>query len=849
MNFKPDTIKSEYPYKPKTLDIDGFKLSYLDEGPPGAPALVLIHGNPTWSFYYRKLVMALKDRYRVIVPDHIGCGLSDKPQDYSYTLDTHIENLTRLLDHLGLDTFSLGVHDWGGAIGFGYAVNHPQKIKSLVIFNTAAFVSPRIPFRIKICRVPVFGDIAIRGLNAFSRTALMGMATEKKERFTKEVRAGYLGPYGSWRDRIAILRFVQDIPLGPKDKSYETLKKIEEGLTLFKETPMTIFWGMRDFCFDSTFLEGWTSRFPQASVHRFEDAGHYVVEDAYEKIVPALHEFLEERPGGFSNIALYLAENAKKYPDKTAVTIPVGRGQNGKVIYKTWTFEQLNKECDRYAKGFQNIGIKKGTRVLLMVQPGFEFIALSFALFKTGAVPVLIDPGMGKSSLLDCVVKAEPEAMVAIPKAHFARLLYKSKFQSVKTFVTVGKRWLWGGHSAEKLKQGFDGPFETVETKNDDPAAILFTTGSTGPPKGVLYEHGMFDAQVRMIKKEYGVDSSDVDLPAFPLFALFSIAMGMGVVIPDMDPTRPASVDPEKIVEEIKDNSVTFTFGSPAIWNKVSLHCVEQSVKLPSLKRVLMAGAPVSAEIHERMLNHVLSDDASTFTPFGATESLPVCDIDGHEVLGKTMDMTNKGMGTCVGRPLKGMSVKIIKIGDDPVPEWSDSLKVPAGEIGEIAVSGPVVTKQYFHDEAKTRMAKIIDTKTGSVIHRMGDVGYLDGEGRLWFCGRKNHRVVTKDGTLFTIQCEAIFNRHPEVFRTALVGLGEAPNQRPVIIAELNKDKNVKDTARIGKELLELGAKNRLTNSIHDILFHPEFPTDIRHNAKIFREKLKNWAQNRIHPD
>jgi acyl-CoA synthetase (AMP-forming)/AMP-acid ligase II len=557
------------------------------------------------------------------------------------------------------------------------------------------------------------------------------------------------------------------------------------------------------------------------------------------------------------NIASYLVENAKKNPDKIAVTVPDGhekmpvtvtscRDEKGKVIYKTWTFKQLNEDSDRYAKGFKSIGIKNKTRVLLMVKPGFDFIALCFALFKTGAVPVLIDPGMGKSSLLDCVIKSEPEAMVAIPKAHVARLIYKPYFRSVKTLVTVGRRWLWGGYSANKLRQSFSGPFETVESKINDPAAILFTTGSTGPPKGVLYDHGMFDAQVTMIKKRYGINDTDIDLPAFPLFALFSIAMGMGVVIPDMDPTRPASVDPENIVEEIIDNRVTITFGSPAIWDKVSRHCVEQKVKLPTLKRVLMAGAPVSARIHDRLLNHVLSDDASTFTPFGATESLPVCDIDGHEVLKETAKMTTKGMGACVGKPLEGMSVKIIEINDEPIAKWDDSFSLPTGKIGEIVVSGPVVAKEYFRDPEKTRLAKITDPTTGAVIHRMGDVGYLDKAGRLWFCGRKNHRVITTGRTLFTIQCEAIFNQHPEVFRTALVGVGDAPNQRPVILAELNKDLSEKDEAKITKELLELGAKNSLTESIKDVMFHPEFPTDIRHNAKIFREKLKSWAEARL---
>ncbi|MBI5814819.1 MAG: AMP-binding protein [Nitrospinae bacterium] len=543
------------------------------------------------------------------------------------------------------------------------------------------------------------------------------------------------------------------------------------------------------------------------------------------------------------NIASVFAQTAQRLGDKPAVHLPSGRDGGGKVIYKTWTFRQLNQESDALAHGLTAAGIGEGTRTLLMAPPGFNFIALSFALFKVGAVPVLIDPGMGKINLLNCVEQAAPEAMIAIPKAHFARLLYPARFRSVKTFITVGIRWLWGGLSMNGLRGKGQGEYPIAPVSEETVAAILFTTGSTGPPKGVVYTHGVFAAQTQLIRDQYGVTDADVDLPAFPLFALFSTALGMCVVIPDMDPTRPGSVDPRKIVEAIHAKSVTFTFGSPAIWRRVSGHCADNGIKLPTLKKVLMAGAPVPNYIHERLLNGVLAPDGTTHTPFGATESLPVCDITGREVLDETAAMTRQGMGVCVGRPVRGVTVEIMAINDGAVEAWDDSLKLAAGETGEIVVSGPVVTKSYFRMEEATRKAKIYDSKSGVVRHRMGDVGYLDDKGRLWFCGRVAHRVITRNATLFTIPCEAIFNDHPDVMRTALVGLGDPPAQTPALIVEMDPARPARVMKAVEKELLELGAANPVTAQIKTILFHPGFPTDIRHNAKIFREKLKVWAE------
>lgn len=285
----PAELRPLYPFRQHHFELGGPRMHYVDEGQ--GPVVLLLHGNPTWSFYYRNLILGLRDRYRVIVPDHVGCGLSDKPQRYPYTLATHVDNLERLVEHLGVTDVTLGVHDWGGAIGFAWAARHPRLVSRFVVFNTAAFFGP-VALRLRLSGWPIIGELAIRGLNGFARAALR-MATAQPARFTPEVRRGYLFPYGNYHDRVAILRFVRDIPTSRRVPSHGIIEGLEGSLKQFAGRPMVIFWGTKDFCFHEGFMEGWTKRFPRAEVHRFEDAGHYVVEDAHERIVPPLLKFLD----------------------------------------------------------------------------------------------------------------------------------------------------------------------------------------------------------------------------------------------------------------------------------------------------------------------------------------------------------------------------------------------------------------------------------------------------------------------------------------------------------------------------------------------------------------------------
>jgi len=552
--------------------------------------------------------------------------------------------------------------------------------------------------------------------------------------------------------------------------------------------------------------------------------------------------------GATVNIATCLPAMAEARPYAMAVAFPWGRDRAGRVSYTHLTFRGLDAESGRIANGLESLGIARGTRTVLMVRPSLEFFAATFSLFRLGAVPVLIDPGMGVRNIGRCLDEARPEAFLGIPEAHAARVVLGWGRGTLRTLVTVGRRGPWGGTTLEEARRlgSASPPREVARTEAGETAAILFTSGSTGPPKGAVYTHGIFATQVDVLRRTYAIEPGEVDLATFPLFALFAPALGMTAIVPDMDATRPAHVDPSNILGAIEDFGVTNLFGSPALLDRVGRYAEPLGVKLPTLRRVLSAGAPVHAAVIERFCK-LLAPGVQVFTPYGATEALPVASIGSDEILGRRRHETARGAGVCVGRPVEPMRVGIIRIDDGPIPTWSDGLLVPAGTVGEIVVRGPVVTRSYENRPEATAAAKIVDAEGDGFAHRMGDLGYLDAEGRLWFCGRKSQRVTTVDGALYTIPCEAVFNEHPAVARTALVGVGPPGSARPVLCVELKPEEQGRaDRDRVRRELLALGAARPHTTGIRDVLFHRGFPVDIRHNAKIFRERLAGWAARAV---
>ena len=514
---------------------------------------------------------------------------------------------------------------------------------------------------------------------------------------------------------------------------------------------------------------------------------------------------------------------------------------------KRSSFAEVASLTDAYAHALREHGVKEGMRVLLMVTPGLEFVATSFAVYKLGAVLVLIDPGMGVKNFLACSKEVGAEALIGIPKATYLRNIFRNPFKTVKKTFTVKKKWYNVGKDLDKLarKHLSSGVFECVKTTSASPAAILFTSGSTGVAKGVEYTHGMFVAQTQAIQHEYNVTSSDIDLPAFPPFGLFSLILGATIVIPDMDPSRPANVNPERIIEAVNEHKVTYSFGSPAIWRRVGAYCEAKNIKLNSMTRLMMAGAPIPPELVNQW-HDILGGLGDVFTPYGATESLPVASISGHEIISYAAEKTNAGAGFCVGKPICNTEVRIIRITDEPIYQWDANLELPKGEVGEIIVRSKVVTRHYFKRPKNDAMSKIEEGDT--FWHRIGDAGYIDENGYVWFCGRKDQRVETQWGVMFTVCCEAIFNQHPMVYRSALVPLAERSEQRPVVIIELMpeyKHFDRRERGRLRRELLDIAAENPVTKHICKMYFHPDFPVDVRHNAKIKREVLASWLARR----
>ena len=562
---------------------------------------------------------------------------------------------------------------------------------------------------------------------------------------------------------------------------------------------------------------------------------------------------------GQANIADALRQRAREAPERIAMRVPGKRGDYAQSL----TYAELDARSDAIAAGLSVRGITRGSRTVVMVRPTPEFFLAMFALFKLGAVPVLVDPGIDRRALKQCLDEAAPEAFIGIPLAMLAKALLRWA-KSARIRITTGRHaWLADATLADVERDGATIAHDFGTTQGEDIAAILFTSGSTGVPKGVLYRHRHFIAQIAMLRDAFAIESGGVDLPTFPPFALFDPALGLTSIIPDMDPTRPADADPRKLHAAIKRFGVTQLFGSPALMRVLADH----GEPLPGVMRVTSAGAPVPPEVVAKMLA-LLPDGAQMWTPYGATECLPVAVIEGRELL-TLRARTEAGAGTCVGRAVAGNDVRIIAINDAAIAEWSGVREVPRGVVGEITVAGPSATDAYFNRDAQTALAKICERmEDGSerIVHRMGDLGYFDGEDRLWFCGRKSQRVVVEAGTtLCTEQVEPLFNVHPEVARTALVGVPRAAGalrididkrgrgamhevqtnagMQAVLCVELNERVAEAEWPRIAEELRLIADGHVHTAKVARFLRYPgTFPVDIRHNAKIGREKLAAWA-------
>lgn len=543
------------------------------------------------------------------------------------------------------------------------------------------------------------------------------------------------------------------------------------------------------------------------------------------------------------NVARHLRIAALEQPEAWATKTPLSVGPNGSVSHARCSFRQLDQESDAAARIFQAEGIQQGCRVLLALHPGHDLIVGMFGLLKVGAVPIAIDPGMGWKNFLACVDHAQPTALVGTRAAIWLSHLPLPAFKTLQHRVKLGTtRWR---HLIKTCTATTPRPLANV--LDTDLAAILFTSGSTGKPKGVCYTHGMFEAQISLIQKTFGIQPGEIDMPMLPLFALFNPALRMTSVTPLLNPSRPASANPAPIVAALRAENVTNSFGSPAIWTLITEHCLQRGLTLPSLRRLLIAGAPVPDRLLEQLQK--VAPHCQINTPYGATECLPVTNIEAQERLTETRAASLQGHGTCVGRPVNGVTIRIIRITDTPLAQMQDAQLCEVNEIGEIIVTGPNVTHTYDGLPEATAAAKIYDQ--GQVWHRMGDLGKIDGQGRLWFLGRKAEKVTTDMGVLYTEAIEPLFRTHPQVARCALIGVGSAPHQKPYLVIEPRPENfplNDDEAKLLQASLKQLSQTSAHTAMIQGFLLQKKLPVDVRHNAKIHRLKLSQfWTQNLQH--
>lgn len=528
------------------------------------------------------------------------------------------------------------------------------------------------------------------------------------------------------------------------------------------------------------------------------------------------------------NIAEALHEVAQKQPNTVGLKV-TRTSEDGTSAVTEKTFGEMNHEADVWATYFFENNVSRGQTVLLLVPPGEGLLIATFALLRLGAIPIVIDPGMGLKNFFNCVRRTKPNFFLSVPRGRWLYYL-------LKPFASFEKALFLSDRLKRKLsKRNFVCTFQP-ETRPEDTAAVLFTSGSTGHPKGAVYTYDELNAQTEALIRTFDIRSGEVDFPLLPVFSLYNPAMGLTTVLPEINPAHPSTLDPKKIIPSILKHNVTHSFGSPRLWTKLATYCEANNILLPSVKRLFLAGAPVHPMLLKRV--QALLPNGRVFTPYGATEALPVACITAEEVLRDTYKQTLQGSGTCVGHPLPGVRVRILPITDEPLDTLPNAL--PTGEIGEITVSAPYVSKRYLNDDVATKNAKIYDTD-GILWHRMGDVGYLDTQGRLWFCGRKKERVIAAKQTFYTDCCEAIFNIHKAVFRSALIAFKVKNQITPAIVIEPKTYLSKDEMQSLFLELRHLAKACTVTAKIRSFCVYKNFPVDVRHNAKIHRLTLMRY--------
>lgn len=831
--------------------------------------VLCVHGNPTWSYLWRSFVSRATEQalaggtaWRVVAVDQLDMGFSERT-GVERDLTLRVGDLADLTDALGFEgpvvTFG---HDWGGIISLGWAVDHPDLLAGVMLLNTAVHQpeSSKIPAPLRVALGKgVLGRATVTTPAFLETTLALGHPA-----LPADVREAYRAPYAGARRRGGIGAFVGDIPTSATHPSEAERRRVAEALRSL-DIPALMLWGPRDPIFSDRYLDDLVSRLPHADVHRFEGAGHLIAEDvdyaaaaltwlddrfaahaaarssASRAQDPATTEPDTETDPDTAFVPLFAALEARRDSDDTAV-VEMPRG-GPDAVPRTVSWRALGQRIDRLARGLRSAGVERGDRVSLLVPPGVDLTIALYACLRIGAVVVVADAGLGVRGLTRAVRGAWPAHLIgALPGLSAARALgWPGQKISTTSLPSASKAALGVAHSLPELMTlGAALPGDLAdEPGRDDPAAVLFTSGSTGPAKGVAYTHGQLAAVCRTLAETYDVGPGTGLVAGFAPFALLGPALGARSVTPDMDVTSPRTLTAAATAEAAAEVDATVLFLSPAaLANVVATSgalTVRQREALGGVETFLSAGAPVGTPLLEAAA--ALLPHAVAHTPYGMTEGLLLTDVTLDEIRGAASPAGSTGQGgVLVGRPVEGARIRIAPLASDGTS--SDAITDEPDVTGEIVVSAPHVFGHYDRLWLTDRSSR--RGLPEGRWHRTGDVGHLDSEGRLFVEGRLPHVISTDAGPLTPVGPEQRIETVPEIARAAVVGVGPVGTQQVVVVAE-----TVAPARRPALADDDLAAAVRAAAgvSVAAVLVVPDLPTDVRHNSKIDRSRLARWAK------
>lgn len=821
-----------YPFNILKTNINGYQMAYIDEIPKNnnkyLKTYLLIHGNPSWSFMFRKLIIKLKNENRVIAIDHIGCGNSDKPYYYNYSLSQHIDNLTSFIIKLQLNNIHLVVHDWGGPIGTGCFLNNKKIFKEIIYLNTSIF-RKNIPMPIKICKIPIIGSVINYNLGLFNLLATYFTTVSK---MLPVVKMGFLFPYQNRYNRVAINSFVQDIPFTDYSKSGKLLLDMSNQMKQIKNINIKICWGMKDWCFHTGFLNRMhLDYFPEAKVNYYHNSGHYLLEDQFDTICSDIINDNKQIPINVTNL---LSKYSEQFPNKMAIIDEI---HNIKLSY-----QELNNQINYASHYYTCKGIKKYDKIAIFIKPGFKHFVTFFSILRIGAIPVLIDPNMGISNIINCLKKCSIDGIIGEKIITLTAQLLHYIYINVPLIINV---------YCEKECNNICLSDKTVETP-EDIILLVFTTGSTGNPKAVSYTYQNFISICKKVRSVLPLKKEDYIASTLIVFSYFIFLIGNTLILPNIDYYNFSRIKPEQIVNLSERFPKCSLYASPIVWKNFV-----KSKYSADFKNILIAGAPVYTDLIEQIENKSINSTITVL--YGCTEFLPVSSVNNKQLkLLKNSDKIyrnnmNEGdktsennlhflcNGNCVGKKTEGNFWKVVSF--DCLNQGKIKELKPF-QLGELMVTGEQLSAYYKlnkYNKSKSNNniiynGQIWDKKEGKFWLRIGDIGYMDNQDNFWYCGRKADMFIYNHFYIAPIVYEKYFSNNT---LCAIVF-----KKKPFLVIEDNKEKVIEKIKYLNDPFLNQITILVFSEHISYLRYYFANSSlysylDKRHNSKVLRKNIK----------